>query len=77
MYALELTTAHEITEKQKDVLQEAVKAADPSAECSISGASCKISGRSMEQEKLSYLMGIAMGWNSSNEIVKLLLSYEK
>ena len=42
MYALELTTAHEITEKQKDVLQEAVKAADPSAECSISGASCKI-----------------------------------
>lgn len=77
MYTIEMTTKRTITKKQKSQLMQSVQETVPDAECQIVDMSCRISGGNAGMEQLSYLLGVAMGSSTSNEIIKLNLSYEK
>lgn len=77
MYTIEMTTKKTITKKQKSQLMQSVQETVPDAECQIVDMSCRISGGNAGMEQLSYLLGVAMGSSTSNEIIKLNLSYEK
>lgn len=77
MYTIEISTTNTISEKLKKALLKAVLDADESATCQIQGNHCMIRGSKMGPEQVSYLLGIATGARTSNEILKLILSYEK
>lgn len=80
MYSIKIKMNHPVTEKQKSILIKIIKEADEGAECRIAHTLLEISGGNKENdglEKLSYLLGVAVGGSSSNEIVKLSLIYEK
>lgn len=77
MYTIEFTTENTISERLKDVLLQAVQDEDADATCRVEGDVCVIQGNKADPEHLSYLLGIAAGCGNTNEIVKLVLSYEK
>lgn len=77
MYSIEITTKSPITEKQRQLLLKAVNEADKDATCHIHGNTYIIRSSQNNPEKLSYLLGISIGGNTANKIVKLLLSFEQ
>ena len=77
MYAIRMTLKLPVDEKKKGVLFQAAAEADADAKCREDGAVYEIRGSSLELEKLSYLLGLAVGCLSSDKIEKLSVVFEK
>lgn len=77
MYTIQITTKEPLTERKKSILTQIMQEIDDDGECEITDQTYRLSGSSTELEKLSYLLGIVVGSNSSFEMKKFFVSFEK
>mgnify|MGYP000043412333 FL=1 len=77
MYTIQITTKEILTERKKNILAQIMQEVDDEGECKITDQTYQLSGSSTELEKLSYLLGIVVGSNSSFEMKKFFVSFER
>lgn len=77
VYSIKITAKAPVNKKQKEILIQSAAEAGAQTVFRKEDTLCEISGSGADLEKLSYLMGIAMGSFSSDDILKLMISFER